>query len=91
MVTIRLSRTGAKKKPFYHIVVADSRYKRDGRYIERIGFYNPGAKGNEETMQAKTFNKVSDGDLRQQYYNDKWKSYPPNQVSTARADTSFRV
>ena len=42
MVTIRLSRTGAKKKPFYHIVVTDSRMKRDGRYIERIGFYNPG-------------------------------------------------
>ena len=51
MVTIRLSRTGAKKKPFYHIVVADSRNKRDGRYIERIGFYNPGAKGNEVTLK----------------------------------------
>ena len=51
MVTIRLSRTRAKKKPFYHIVVADSRNKRDGRYIERIGFYNPGAKGNEVTLK----------------------------------------
>ena len=38
-----------------------------------------------------TFNKASDGDLRQQYYDDKWKSYPPNQVSTARIDTSFKV
>ena len=38
-----------------------------------------------------TFNKASDGDLRQQYYDDKWKSYPPNQLSTARTDTSFRV
>jgi ectoine hydroxylase-related dioxygenase (phytanoyl-CoA dioxygenase family) len=38
-----------------------------------------------------TFNKASDGDLRQQYYDDKWESYPPNQVSTARSDTSFRV
>ncbi len=38
-----------------------------------------------------TFNKASDGDLRQQYYDDKWESYPPNQVSTARTDTSFRV
>ena len=38
-----------------------------------------------------TFNKASDGDLRQQYYDDKWKSYPPNQVSTARTDVSFRV
>ena len=51
MVTIRLSRTGAKKKPFYHIVVADSRNKRDGRYIERVGFYNPCAQGKEETLR----------------------------------------
>ena len=51
MVKIRLSRGGAKKKPFYHIVVADSRNKRDGRRIERIGFYNPMAKGQEETLR----------------------------------------
>lgn len=51
MVTIRLSRAGAKKRPFYHIVVADSRSKRDGRYIERIGFYNPIARGNEESLK----------------------------------------
>ena len=43
MVTIRLSRGGAKKRPFYHIVVTDSRNRRDGRYIERLGFYNPSA------------------------------------------------
>lgn len=41
MVTIRLSRGGAKKKPFYQIVVTDSRNRRDGRYLERLGFYNP--------------------------------------------------
>ena len=41
MVSIRLSRAGAKKQPFYHVVVTDSRNRRDGRYIERIGFYNP--------------------------------------------------
>ncbi len=41
MVTIRLSRTGAKKRPFYHIVVTDSRSARDGRFIERLGYYNP--------------------------------------------------
>ncbi|MEC9376340.1 MAG: 30S ribosomal protein S16 [Pseudomonadota bacterium] len=41
MVSIRLSRAGAKKRPFYHIVVSDQRNKRDGRYIERLGFYNP--------------------------------------------------
>jgi small subunit ribosomal protein S16 len=52
MVTIRLSRKGAKKRPFYHIVVTDSRNKRDGRYIERIGFYNPLACGNEEELRV---------------------------------------
>ena len=51
MVKIRLSRGGAKKKPFYHIVVADSRNKRDGRRIERIGFFNPMAKGQEERLR----------------------------------------
>ncbi|MBI1396452.1 MAG: 30S ribosomal protein S16 [Betaproteobacteria bacterium] len=43
MVVIRLSRGGAKKRPFYNIVVADSRNRRDGRFIERLGFYNPSA------------------------------------------------
>ena len=51
MVTIRLSRSGAKRKPFYHVVVADSRSRRDGRYIERIGFFNPVAQGQEETVR----------------------------------------
>ena len=51
MVTIRLSRGGAKKKPFYHITVSDSRRARDGRFIERIGFYNPLAKGQEERLR----------------------------------------
>jgi small subunit ribosomal protein S16 len=48
MVTIRLSRGGAKKRPFYHVVVTDSRNRRDGRYIERVGFYNPLAKPEKE-------------------------------------------
>jgi small subunit ribosomal protein S16 len=52
MVTIRLSRGGAKKRPFYHIVVTDSRNKRDGRFIERLGFFNPMAKGAEETLRV---------------------------------------
>jgi small subunit ribosomal protein S16 len=47
MVSMRLSRGGAKKRPFYHIVVADERLKRDGSYIERIGFFNPIATGGE--------------------------------------------
>ncbi len=51
MVTIRLSRGGAKKRPFYHISVADSRNARDGRFIERIGFFNPSARGQEERLR----------------------------------------
>ena len=45
MVVIRLSRSGAKKNPYYFITVADSRNARDGAFIERLGFYNPSAKG----------------------------------------------
>jgi small subunit ribosomal protein S16 len=51
MVTIRLTRGGAKKRPFYHVVVTDSRNRRDGRYIERLGFFNPIATGKEETLK----------------------------------------
>ena len=51
MVTIRLSRGGAKKRPFYQIVVADERVKRDGSYIERIGFFNPVATGGEVRLR----------------------------------------
>lgn len=51
MVTIRLARGGAKKRPFFHIVVADSRMPRDGRYIERLGFYNPIAAEHEEQLR----------------------------------------
>lgn len=51
MVVIRLARGGAKKRPFYNIVAADSRNRRDGRFIERIGFYNPVASGNAETLR----------------------------------------
>ena len=52
MVSIRLSRSGAKKRPFYHLVVADVRAKRDGRYIERIGFFNPIAVGGEARLRV---------------------------------------
>lgn len=54
MVTIRLARGGAKKRPFYHIVVTDSRNKRDGRNIERLGFFNPIAKDNERSLVIDT-------------------------------------
>ena len=52
MVVIRLARGGAKKRPFYNIVAADSRNRRDGRFIERIGFYNPVAAGAEELLRV---------------------------------------
>lgn len=51
MVTIRLARGGAKKRPFYSVVVADSRRSRDGRFIEKIGFFNPIATGQEEKIR----------------------------------------
>jgi small subunit ribosomal protein S16 len=51
MVVIRLARAGAKKRPFYHMVVADSRRARDGRFIERIGFYNPKASEGQERLR----------------------------------------
>lgn len=50
MLTIRLSRGGAKKRPFFNLVVTDSRNSRDGRFIERVGFFNPIAKGGEKRL-----------------------------------------
>jgi len=52
MVSIRLSRAGAKKRPFYHLVVTDSRNGRDGRYIERLGFFNPIGKEDAENVRV---------------------------------------
>ena len=51
MVSIRLTRGGAIKRPFYHMIVTDSRNRRDGRYIERLGFFNPVATGGEEKLR----------------------------------------
>lgn len=51
MVTIRLARSGSKKRPFYHVTVTDSRSSRDGRFIERVGFFNPIARGQEERLR----------------------------------------
>lgn len=53
MVIIRLARGGAKKRPFFNMVVADSRNARDGKFIERVGFYNPRAAGGEESLRVK--------------------------------------
>ena len=50
MVTIRLARGGSKKRPFYHLTVTDSRNARDGRFIERVGFFNPIARGQEQRL-----------------------------------------
>ena len=51
MVTIRMNRGGSKGRPFYNIVAADSRARRDGRFVERVGFYNPIAAGGEEPLR----------------------------------------
>ena len=78
MVTIRLSRTGAKKKPFYHVVVTDSRNARDGRYIERVGFFNPMAKGGEERLRIaldRIDHWVSQGAQTSERVGDLLKSY----------------
>jgi small subunit ribosomal protein S16 len=52
MVVIRLARGGAKKRPFFNIVAADSRNRRDGRFLERLGFYNPVAAGKSEGLRV---------------------------------------
>ena len=51
MVKVRLARAGAKKRPYYHIVVTDKEKPRDGRFIERVGFFNPVARGQEERLR----------------------------------------
>jgi len=57
MVVIRLTRGGSKKRPFFNIVAADSRNRRDGRFLERVGFYNPMASGQAETLRV-AFDRV---------------------------------
>ena len=57
MVVIRMARGGAKNRPFYNVVVADSRMPRDGRFIERVGFYNPVAAGGEQPLRI-AFDRV---------------------------------
>lgn len=54
MVVIRLARGGSKKRPFYNIVAAESRCRRDGRFLERVGFYNPVASGQAESLRVAT-------------------------------------
>ena len=59
MVSIRLARGGSKRRPFYHVVVSDSRSPRDGRYIERLGFFNPQARGQEDALRLDS-NRIDD-------------------------------
>jgi small subunit ribosomal protein S16 len=59
MLTIRLARTGAKKRPFYHVVAADSRSPRDGRFVERLGYFNPVARGKELRLNL-NLDKIND-------------------------------
>lgn len=76
MVTIRLARGGAKKRPFYHITVADVRSPRDGRFIERIGFFNPVACGREERLRL---------DLeRMEYWKSQGAQITPRVATLAR-------
>ena len=63
MVIIRLARGGAKKRPFFNMVVADSRHRRDGRFIERVGFYNPRATGGEEALRVE-IERINTGNLK---------------------------
>lgn len=80
MVTIRLARGGAKKRPFYHVVVADSRRSRDGRFIERLGFYNPIAVDGEERVRldaARIAHWQSHGARTSPAVNKLLKSAPP--------------
>lgn len=54
MMKIRLARAGAKKRPFYHVVATDSRSSRDGKFVERLGYYNPNARGQEQKLVIDT-------------------------------------
>ena len=89
MVTIRLSRGGAKKQPFYHIVATDSRARRDGRYIERLGFYNPVARSSAEPVRLdleRVDHWVSNGALMSDRVKKIVKSYRRNGAEDPTAD-----
>ncbi|MGY8814189.1 MAG: 30S ribosomal protein S16 [Gammaproteobacteria bacterium] len=89
MVTIRLSRSGAKKRPFYHIVVTDSRNRRDGRYIERLGYFNPIATGQEIELHMEKERIqywLNHGAQASERVNDLFKKYQKvNQADQATA------
>lgn len=89
MVVIRLARSGAKKKPFYHVVVADKHFSRDGRFIERLGFFNPVARGKEVKLRLsreRIQHWISQGAQPSQRVNaliKKWDSAPQELAESA--------
>ncbi|QTS83991.1 30S ribosomal protein S16 [Coxiella endosymbiont of Amblyomma nuttalli] len=82
MVVVRLTRSGGKKNPFYHIVIADCRYSRDGRFIERVGYYNPLARGKniplymEKKRIVYWLNQGAQATLRVQHLIKKFEKLP---------------
>lgn len=88
MVKIRLTRGGAKKRPFYHIIVTDSRSSRDGRNIERLGYYNPIATGNEKRVEldiARTQHWIGHGAQLTDKVADLYKQYAKQAAAAAIA------
>ncbi len=86
MVRIRLSRGGAKKRPFYHIVVTDQRNRRDGRYLERLGFYSPLAAAQEEQLRIdleRVDHWVARGARASERVTELVKSYRAQQTAAA--------
>jgi len=80
MVVIRLARSGAKRRPFFNIVVADSRSRRDGRFIERIGYYNPVAAESENSLMINA--------ERLAYWRDKGAQLSPTAVRLVKQGTA---
>lgn len=91
MVVIRLARGGAKKRPFYDIVVADSREARDGRYIERVGYFNPIAKGGETRLflvKERIEHWTSVGAKPSDRVHSLMKQYQPEEATTSEKPAS---
>lgn len=93
MVVIRLSRGGAKKRPFYHIVVSEKRFARDGRCIERIGYFNPIAAGKEVRLkidQARATHWLSKGAQPSDRVQHLLKVFAKQSVNDAAAETDVK-
>ncbi|MES2624398.1 MAG: 30S ribosomal protein S16 [Pseudomonadota bacterium] len=82
MVTIRLARGGSKKNPYYYVTVADKRCARNGRFIERVGFFNPSARGQEERLRV---------DLARVKYWQGLGAQPSERVATLLKDAAAAV